>query len=271
MSQIAAPSSPRKRGSSKSALAALVLLIAACGGGGGGGGGSDTSEVSVGEAIARDSDGVAQRLGETVTTEGVVTVSAGVFANMKLKVFVQDGADGIMVYHQSAGDVDAFRAGDRLRATGVIRQRDPVPDNNPASGTVLIDLTGGSWTVLAAGEALPAPEPVTMAELAARGDRYSGSLVRIAGARKVSGDWPGLGSRSTEVSASDDGGATVLTLRLQRNTIGAELVGKLDVIGEDGAFDLTAIVVQDDMTDDGRLFDGYELWPRGTADIEPAG
>src|SRR5574341_125944 len=43
--------------------------------------------LSVADAVARDADGVAVRLGQTVTIEGVVTVSAGIFANNKLKVF----------------------------------------------------------------------------------------------------------------------------------------------------------------------------------------
>ncbi len=95
----------------------------------------------------RATDGIALRLGQTVTTEGIVTVSAGIFANRKLKVFAQADARGIMLYHGNSGEVDAFQAGDLVRGTGVIRQEDPTSDDNPARGTVALDLTGRSWRV----------------------------------------------------------------------------------------------------------------------------
>ncbi len=219
-------------------------------------------------AVARDADGVALHLGETITTEGVVTVSAGVFANNKLKVFMQDGSDGIMVYHQSSADVDAFQAGDRLRATGVIIQKDPTSDANPANGTVAVDLTGGSWTVLSSGNPLPAPQAVDLATLEAMGNEYTGSLVQIANVQKVGGNWPALGSKSTLVDVSDDGGATTAILRFQKNTITQAMVDELTAIGA-GAFDLVGIVVQDDPGSDGTLLAGYEVWVRGAEDIQP--
>ena len=256
----------------KTGLATIVLLglgmLAGCGGGGSSGSSGGANDLTVSEAVARDADGNAIHLGEVVTTEGVVTVSAGVFANNKLKVFIQDGGDGIMVYHQSAADVDAFQAGDRLRATGTILQADPTSDANPANGTVIVDLTSGSWQLLSAGNPLPTPAPVALDALGAHGDTYTGTLVRVAGVHKVSGDWPVLGSKSTQVEIGDATGSTQLVLRLQKNTITEETVGKLEAIG-DGVFDLVGIVVQDDGTDDGKLLSGYEIWVRGAGDIEP--
>ena len=73
-------------------------------------------------SVARNPDGSAVHLGERITTEGIVTVDAATFANSKLKVFVQDGGAGIMVYHQTSAAVDAFRKGQRLRVTGTIGQ-----------------------------------------------------------------------------------------------------------------------------------------------------
>src|SRR5262245_23967466 len=108
----------------------------------------DDGVISIRDAVARDETGVARLLDQRISVEGVVTVSAGLFANNKLKVFVQDEGIGIMIYHQSSGSVEAFQAGDRLRATGVVRQADPTSFDNAAMGTILVDLTGGSWTVL---------------------------------------------------------------------------------------------------------------------------
>ena len=222
--------------------------------------------LSVADAVARNTDGVAVHLGETVTTEGVLTVSAGIFANNKLKVFAQDGDAGIMVYHQSAADVDAFHTGQRLRATGVIRQEDPTSDANPANGTVLIDISLGAVLVVSDGNPLPDPQAVTLATLNAQGDAYTGSLVRVVGVRKASGNWPTVGSKSTQVEISDDGGTSTVVLRLQRNTITEPLVSKLNAIGN-GPFTLTGIVLQDDENGDGKLLTDFEIWLRGADDV----
>ncbi|HXQ23992.1 MAG TPA: hypothetical protein VN812_20090 [Candidatus Acidoferrales bacterium] len=226
------------------------------------------SGISVAEAIARNAQGAALLLNETVTTEGIVTVSAGILANNKLKVFMQDGASGIMVYHQSAADVPAFQAGDQLRVTGVIRQADPITDTAPAIGTILIDVTAGSWQVLSSGNPLPAPQSFTLQQIEMNGDAYVGSLVTVANVQKVSGDWPPLGSKSAQVTVSDDAGATTLVLRFQKNTITQQLVTSLTAIA-DGPFQLVGIVVQNDTTNDGSYFGDFEIWVRGADDINP--
>jgi hypothetical protein len=283
-------------------LVTSLMLLSACGGGGSGGGSSPTATVTatpnptrilsatatatasltptatptptttaipLAEAIARDGDGNAVHLGETLTVEGVVTVAAGVLANNKLRVFMQDGADGILVFHQSAGDVDAFQAGDQLRARGVIRQHDPTGGDVPLLGTVMVDLTGGSWSLLSQGNPLPAPAPISLAELAANGNPYVGSLVRVEDVRKLEEDaWPLLGSKTKEVRITDDNGVTLLPLRFQRNTITQDMVDKLAAIGND-VFAVVGIAVQDDDTDDGKLFDGFQIWVRGADDINP--
>jgi hypothetical protein len=88
----------------------------------------------------------------------------------------------------------------------------------------------------------------------------------VVGVRKLAGDWPERGARSSELTISDDDGANTVLMRLQRNTIDDELAEKGALIG-DAPFDLVGIVVQDDRTDDGELLDGYEIWPRGGADL----
>ncbi len=227
---------------------------------------TENGVVSVAEAVARNADGVALHLGETITTEGVVTVAAGLFANNKLKVFIQDGNAGIMVYDQSSADVDAFQPGQLLRVTGVIIQQDPTTDNNPATGTVAVDISSGSWAVLSNGNPIPDPQPVTLATLNATGTVYTGSLVRVTGVRKVAGNWPTVGSKTTQVTVSDDGGTTTLALQFQRFTITPDLVQALTAIGG-GPFTLTGIVVQDDATGSGKLLSGFEIWERGAQDI----
>ncbi len=222
--------------------------------------------ISVADAVARNADGIALHLGQTVTTEGVVTVAAGLLANNTLKIFIQDGNAGIMVYDQSSANVPAFQPGQLLRATGVIIQQNPTSDNNLATGTVAVDITSGTWTVLSDGNPLPDPQPVTLATLNATGTVYTGSLVRVTGVRKVSGNWPTVGSKTTQVNISDDGGTTTLVLQLQRFTITPDLVQAVTAIGA-GPFTLTGIVVQDDATGSGKLLSGFEIWERGAQDL----
>jgi hypothetical protein len=225
--------------------------------------------ISVADAVARDAQGTAVRLGQTVTTEGVVTVNAGALANAKLKIFIQSGSAGIMVYDQTSANVPAFQAGDYLRVTGVIRQADPGGGDNPAEGTVLVDVTNGAWSVLSTGNALPTPIAVTLPELITGGVTFTGTLVRVTSVHKVAGDWPQVGDRTTEVTIGDDSGATVL-MRFQRPIILPPLTAKLATIGN-GPFTATAIVVQNDLDANRTLLSGVGLWVRGADDIAVPG
>jgi hypothetical protein len=242
---------------------AAGLFAAGCGDDSGGNGGG--GELDVGEVIARDAAGVALRLGETVTVEAIATVDAELFANNKLKQFIQDDGDGVMVFHATSAEVDAYVEGDRLRVTGVVGQADPTSDNNRAEGTVLVDVTDGSIELVSSGNPVPQPLSATLGQITAGGGDWVGTLVRVADVRKVAGNWP-TSSRSAEVTISDDGGASTVVLRLQRNAIDTALIDELAAIG-DGAFDLVGIAVQDDTNDDGDLFDGHEIWLRGAQDV----
>jgi hypothetical protein len=226
---------------------------------------TSTSGLTVAEVVARDSHGAALLLNQTVTTEGIVTVAAGVLANNTLKIFIHSGDAGIMVYHQNAGAVDyAFQAGDRIRVTGVVRQQDPNPGSDvPLIGTVLIDISTGSWAVLSNGNPLPSPQSVTLHDVASNGIPYTGMLVSAANVRKTAGTWPVLGGKSASVTVSDDGGATQLTLRFQKNTfsLDSDFVNKLNAIGN-SVFQLVGIVVQDGSN--------FEIWIRGANDINSA-
>jgi archaellum component FlaG (FlaF/FlaG flagellin family) len=222
--------------------------------------------VSVADAVARDAQGFALHLGESLTTEGVITVSAGLFANNKLKIFIQNGGAGIMVYDQTSTNV--FLEGDFLQATGVIRQADPAGGDNLAEGTVLVDITDGAATVLSTGNPRPDPTSVTIDELVANGVALTGTLVQVPSVHKISGNWPQLGDKTTEVTVGDDSGATLI-VRFQRPTITQDLADELQAIG-DGSLALTGVVVQDDRDTSDGLLSGFELWPRGAEDIAAA-
>jgi len=159
-------------------------------------------------------------------------------------------------------------AGTVTTPSGMIRQADPTGGDNLAEGTVLIDITNGSVSVLSTGNAVPTPIAVTLPELITGGVAFTGTLVRVASVHKVAGDWPQVGDRSTQVTIGDDSGAPVI-MRFQRPIILPPLTGKLAAIGT-GPFATTAIVVQDDRDANGIRLSGYELWVRGADDICPA-
>jgi hypothetical protein len=223
---------------------------------------------NVAAAVARDAQGMALHLNQSLTAEGVVTVSAGLFAGNKLKIFIQSGGAGIMVYHQSAGAVPAFQEGDLLQATGVIRQADPTGGDNLAEGTVLVDITSGTFSVLSTDNPLPDPTTVTLNDLVANGVALTGTLVHVPSVHKVNGSWPQLGDKTTEVTVADNSGGT-LPVRFQRPIITPDLADELQAIG-DGWLALTGVVVQDDRDDSDGLLSGFALWPRGDEDIAAA-
>jgi hypothetical protein len=228
-----------------------------------------TAFTPIAQAIERDGNGVALHGGETLTTEGVATVAAGVLQNNKLKIFLQDGAAGIEVFNANAGAFPViFQAGDRLRVSGVITQ-DPDPtSSNRALGTVTVSIGNTSWTRISQGNPLPEPILTDLTALLAPGNPYTGSVVRVNDVHKVAGQWPVAGQQTTQVTIGDTTGATIV-LRFQRNTISTpELPNKLAAIGN-AAFDLVSIATQDDPDGSPPYLSGYELWIRGADDVNP--
>ena len=133
------------------------------------------------------------------------------------------------------------------------------------NGTVFIDISSGSWAVLSSGNALPAPQAVQLADIVTGGASYVGTLVGVTGVRKVAGNWPVVGSKSTSVTVSDDGGASQLPLRFQKNTISPALVNELSSIAS-GPFNLVGIIVQN-APSTSVLLTGFEIWVRGAEDV----
>ena len=222
--------------------------------------------LSVAEAVARDADGKALHLDRPSPRKGWSPSPRVSWPTTSSRSSSRTATPGSWCTHQSSADVDAFQPGQRLRVTGVIRQQDPTSDSNPATGTVAVDITTGSWTVLSDGNPLPDPQPVTLATLNASGTNYTGSLVRVHACRKSPATGPRSAARARRSRSATTRAPPPWCCASNASPSRRSSCKKLNAIGN-GAFTLTGIVVQDDDTDDGTLLSGFEIWERGADDV----
>ncbi|GAB4176724.1 MAG: hypothetical protein Kow00108_12120 [Calditrichia bacterium] len=192
-----------------------------------------------------DADGISVYEGEMVKVQGVVTVEDSVFSSSSLDVYIQDATGGINVYLGGAGDFD-FPENDEFAVIGTVTtyngKLELVPDN-----TDDITFIGNATPVV--------PQEVTLAQILSDPEGYEGKLVIVRNVSKLSGNWGG----NSNLEVSDDGGTTVLTLRIDRDT-------DIDENTEPAwPQDVTAIVGQYDgsVPYDG----GYQILPRRYTDF----
>ncbi|PAP75274.1 DUF5689 domain-containing protein [Rubrivirga marina] len=172
----------------------LLLINAEDVGNASGGGGGDEI-VPIAEARA-------EGVGATVRIEGVVTRAAGAF------LYLQDET-GALTIRQTSGDLfDAIASGDVGPGTVL-----------DVTGTLsefrgLLQINGGdleSYEVTGTA-AVPQPQVVTLAELAANGEDYEGELVYVAG---VTVDGSGAFTAATTYLIDDNSEASgLVTLRV---------------------------------------------------------
>jgi len=121
------------------------------------------ADVSILEARRDEDDNfVPDRVGDTVTVRGRVSVTEGALPDPQL-VFVQDGTAGVAV---SLSEGPAVRRGDSLRATGILRHQ-----------YGLTRLHALSYARLGTMNRDPQPTPLTVS--AAKAEAYEGQLVQI--------------------------------------------------------------------------------------------
>ena len=107
--------------------------------------------------------------GATVTVQGTVTRSAGAFT------YLQDETGGLTIRQTSGAFFDAVASG-AIRPGSVVRVTGTLSQFNG-----LLQISGGAledFEVVGTAE-VPAPQDVTLAELAANGEAYEGELVRV--------------------------------------------------------------------------------------------
>ena len=111
------------------------------------------------------------RLGQTVTVTGIVTVPSGVFSATRTDVYIQDRTAGVNIFDF---DYRELKLGDSLVVTGVV---------DIYNGK--LELTDPQIQVVDSNHPLPAPQPITCRELD-QTRNLLGSLIVIHGASATS-------------------------------------------------------------------------------------
>ena len=162
----------------------------------------------------------------TVTVEGVVTRAKG------NQAWIQDATGGFVLFGATIATAitsGAILPGDRVQATGRLNEFQPTV-GVPGTGLLQVDniaATGG-FVVQARGQALPAPQAITLAQFTAGdpdNDTYESEIVRITGLTiDRAGDVVFVAAKNYTVSQTVGGVTSTAVLR-----IGG--VGATDLIG----------------------------------------
>ncbi|HEX7358558.1 MAG TPA: T9SS type A sorting domain-containing protein, partial [Ignavibacteriaceae bacterium] len=213
--------------------------------------GSSSSLITIAQAIEDlNNDFVPDRLGDTVTVQGVVFSPN--YQTTNNSFYIYDGTAGTDIFMYSP-PLYHWNMGDELNITGVVTQY------NGMTEIVVSDSTG--WVLMSTGNPTPDPIVITLAQFKANSELYEGSLVGFIGLTKVGGNWPASGS-SANLSLSD--GVDTVVFRIDSDTDidgSPEPTWPVDVIGIGSQFDNSV-----------PYNGGYQVFPRFYAsDFLPAG
>jgi beta-lactamase superfamily II metal-dependent hydrolase len=193
-----------------------------------------------------DADGVLVPKRYGVRVEANVTVEPGVFHTFVTQGYAQDATGGVQIF---APDLLAgVDRGDLVEFRGELEQFGGQTEVSLASGFGNV-----GYAEISAGTT-PAPQVVTISQV---GEATEGELIRINDVTIVSGTIPESGNAN--VTITDDGGTSTLTLRIDGDTDipGANTpTQSFDVIGVGGQFDSWV-----------PLDSGYQVVPRERADL----
>ena len=189
----------------------------------------------------------ARPLGTVVTVEGVVTRARGRVS------FIQDGTAAIGTFangnaYAAAIASGAVAQGDRVQIKGELQEFNSLLQIGSIE----------SFNVISRGNALPAPQTVTLSQIATSGDALESELVRVTGLTLTTGDIVFTTNTSYDATA----GGTTATLRTSSDS---EIVGEViqpitgGVPGAYGPFTFTGVL--------GQFRDTNQLNPIRTSDF----
>ncbi|HFE63202.1 MAG TPA: T9SS type A sorting domain-containing protein [Caldithrix sp.] len=212
-----------------------------------------TSAISNGSGKIKevDANGVLKYKNYYARVIGVATVASGTFSASNLDVCLQDAFGGINLFKFSASTT-TITLGNSYTVVGALDQYNGKTEIIPDDATT--DITDNGAGVM------PSPAIKTIAQLLASPEDYEGMLIGIQHVSNTGGggSWPTSGN-SANIEITDDGGTSLLTLRVDSDT-------DLDDNPEPSwPKDVKGIFTQYDSSSpyDG----GYQIMPRSTGDI----
>jgi hypothetical protein len=198
-----------------------------------------------------DGDFVPDLLGTQVTIQGIVSSGDSTFQVSHSDFYVQDATGGIDCFHY--GYVHGVEVGDELIVSGVVDQYNGLTE---LYGPLALE-------TLSTGNPVDHCDHVyTVNYVINNGEEVEGWLGGIQHLDKVSGTWPSEGS-SANLTVTDDGGASLIVLRIDSDTDidgTPEPAWPIDVAGIFGQYDWTTPPDS-----------GYQLLPRMIEDLYPDG
>ncbi len=191
-----------------------------------------------------------ESLGDTVTVEGVVTTPPWSTGYTSYQIQDATAALNLFFYSSYVG----LAMGDLVNVTGKILEY---------NGLLEIEaLSAGDITIVSSGNDLPQSLPMTLTTLLNTPEEFESELIVIENVSIVGGSWP-TADNSATLQVSDDGGTTVVDMRIDSDT---DIDGSTEPTG---AFILTGVLGQYDGSDP--RDEGYQIMPRAITDLaDPA-
>lgn len=219
---------------------------------------SEHTQVYVGDTPlanlhVNDPNGVPLYRNAYARVTGVATVGNGTFSPVNLDVYLQDDTGGVNLFQFGADTLVTITVGNSYTVVGKLDQFNGKTEIIPDDPENDISDNGAS--------ALPDPFNLSIADLLADPETYEGRLVLIEQVTNTGGGepWPGDGL-SANVEITDDGGTSLLTLRIDSDTDidgSPEPVWPVNVQGVFSQFDTSP-----------PYDEGYQLLPRSLGDID---
>lgn len=212
-----------------------------------------TGDTPIADARVNDANGVPLYDGIYARLTGVATVGNGTFSAVHLDVYIQDDTGGINIFQFDSDSVVTITVGNSYSVTGEISHFNGKTQISPENAATDVVDNGPST--------LPATLQRTISELLANPESYEGQFVKIPTLTATGGGdaWP-MADDNANVEVSDDGGTSLLTLRIDRDT---------DIDGSpEPAWPVTIQGIFLQFDNSSPHDEGYQLQPRSLADID---
>ncbi|MBU0741361.1 hypothetical protein KJ554_03280, partial [bacterium] len=204
-------------------------------------------------------NGTPALLDQTVTVSGVVTVPTYLLNGWSLEVFVQDETGGINVFVSGGASSWNLALDDSVTVTSRVAFY---------NGLTELGTDTSYTTITNHGPAASPPDPqlMTCAEVAGAmtpsyWDPDESRLVRLDGLNVAGGTWPTAPGGNTVLTISDGGGSCLLYIDQDTDVNGSPDPGAdFSVIGVIKQYDTSSPYTS-----------GYEVMPRYSSDVIPAG